>query len=68
MAGRNRHGESFEQLFLLRLCYPYRSDYDARGTMTVDETIAYAEHLLRMARIREQWTGWGERGPAPRTA
>jgi hypothetical protein len=68
VAGRNYGAEGFEQLFLLRVCYPYRSDYDARGTLTVDETIAYAEHLLRMARIRDQWAGWGWRGPASRAA
>ena len=59
MERRENAGESFEQLWLLRACHALRSDYDARGTLSVVETIAYGEQLLRLARIRERWRGYG---------
>jgi hypothetical protein len=50
-------GEIFEGLWLLRACYPFRSDYDARSTMSVSETIAYGEQLMRLMHLRERWSG-----------
>ena len=50
----------FEEVWLLRACYPYRSDYDARGTLTVAEAIAYGEQLLRRVSARDQWRGFGQ--------
>lgn len=68
MFNRDYGSEAFEQLWLLRACYPLRSDYDVRSTLTVDQAVLYGEHLLRNARIRDQWAGWGGRGPASRAA
>ncbi|MGH2456485.1 MAG: hypothetical protein ACRDHD_09555 [Candidatus Limnocylindria bacterium] len=57
---RNRSsGELFERLWLLRACYPYRSDYDTRSTLTVGEVVLYGEQLMRLARLRGRWTGFG---------
>jgi hypothetical protein len=47
----------FERLCVLRACYPYRSDYDARSTLSVNEAIAYGEQLLRIVHLRERWSG-----------
>jgi len=63
----------FEQLWLLRFCYRYRSDYDRRETLTVSEAVVYAEQLMRLGRIRGRWmgrsTGFGTGfGTANRTA
>ncbi|HEY7847374.1 MAG TPA: hypothetical protein VIC83_04170 [Candidatus Limnocylindria bacterium] len=58
-------GDIFEGFWLLRACYAYRSDYDARSTLSVDETIAYAEQLLRRMTLRDSWRGFDER---PRAA
>jgi hypothetical protein len=63
----------FEQLWLLRFSYGHRSDYDRVATLTVAETVVYAEQLLRLGRIRGRWTGrttgFGtEFGTAHRTA
>lgn len=54
-------GETFEGLWLLRACYLRRSDYDARGTETVDEAILYGERLMRALHLREHLGGFGER-------
>jgi hypothetical protein len=51
--------ESFEQLWLLRTCYPWRSDYDARSTLSALDAVAYGEQLLRLAHIRERWSNYG---------
>ena len=58
MEQHERPGESFEQLWLLRACYALRSDYDSRSTLTVAETVAYGERLLRLVRLRERWSGF----------
>ena len=50
-------GEIFERLWLLRACYPVRSDYDNRRTMSVDEAIAYGEALMRNGHIRHRLGG-----------
>lgn len=55
---------SFEHLLVLRACYGLRSEYDSRPTLTVTETIAYGEQLLRLIRIRERWRGYGAIGRA----
>jgi hypothetical protein len=48
-------GDIFEGLWLLRVCYPYRSEYDARGTLSVEDAIHYGEQLLRVMHLRERW-------------
>lgn len=53
-------GEIFEGLWLLRACYPYRSDYDARSTLSVPEAVAYGEQLLHRTSVRDQWRGFGQ--------
>jgi hypothetical protein len=55
------NSDIFEGLWLLRACYPYRSDYDARGTLTVDDAIDYGEQLLRLMHLRDRWSGFGQR-------
>jgi hypothetical protein len=59
MEQREPAGESFEQLWLLRACYALRSDYDSRSVLRVADAVAYGEQLLRLARIRERWSGYG---------
>jgi len=59
MEQQRQADESFEQLWLLRACYPWRSTYDARSTLSVAEAVAYGEQLLRLARIRERWSNYG---------
>jgi hypothetical protein len=59
-ADEKDHGAIFEGLWLLRACYPYRSDYDARGTLTVREAIAFGEQLLHRTSVRDQWRGFGQ--------
>jgi hypothetical protein len=54
------HGAIFEDLYLLRASYRYRSDYDTRGTMSVPEAIAYGEQLLHRTSFRDQWRGFGQ--------
>lgn len=55
----------FEGLWLLRACYPRRSDYDACGTMSISDAIAYGEQLMRTVHLRERWRGGhGQRHPA----
>ena len=53
-------GESFEHLWLLRACYPYRSDYDARSLISVNEAITYGEQLLRLMHLRQRWRRFGQ--------
>lgn len=53
--------EIFEGLWLLRVSYPFRSEYDARSTLSVHQAIAYGERLMRTAHLRERWSGFGER-------
>jgi hypothetical protein len=53
-------GEIFEDLWLLRACYQYRSDYDTRSTLSVSEAIAYGEQLLHGTSVRDQWRGFGQ--------
>lgn len=66
MLGSNqRSRDEFEQLLLLRRCYPWRSDYDACQTLSVAEAILYGEQLMRLARVANHWTGYG---PARRAA
>jgi hypothetical protein len=52
--------DNFEEVWLLRACYPYRSDYDARGTLTVAEAIAYGEQLLRRVSADDRWRRFGQ--------
>ena len=52
--------DTFEGLWLLRACYPYRSDYDARGTLSVNEAITYGEQLMRQVHLKERWRGFGQ--------
>ena len=59
MEQRERSGEAFEQLWLMRHCYPLRSDYDTRPTLSVDQAIAYGEQLLRLAHVRHRWRDRG---------
>ena len=54
-------GDIFERLWLLRACYLYRSDYDARSVLSVDEAIEFGEELLRAAHRHERWSGFGQR-------
>jgi hypothetical protein len=58
--GDRANGDIFEEVWLLRACYRHRSDYDARGTLTVAEAIAYGEQLLRRGSARDQWRGFGQ--------
>ncbi len=53
-------GEIFESLWLLRASYPHRSEYDTRATLSVSETIAYGEQLLRRASAGDQWRRFGQ--------
>jgi hypothetical protein len=53
-------GDNFEHLWLLRACYPHRSDYDIRATLSVREAIAYGEQLLRRTSARGQWRRFGQ--------
>ena len=55
MKPRELSSESFERLWLLRQCYPRRSDYDRRSDLTVDEAIAFGERLLLLTALHEQW-------------
>jgi len=55
---KERLGELFEQLCLLRRCYPLRSDYDARSVLSLDQAIAHGEHLMHMATIRDRRAGY----------
>jgi hypothetical protein len=48
-------GEVFDQLCLLRRCYPLRSAYDRRSDLTVDDVVALAERLLTMAAVQHPW-------------
>jgi hypothetical protein len=50
-------GKIFEGLWLLRVSYPFRSDYDARSTLSVDEAINHGERLMRAAHLREHLGG-----------
>jgi hypothetical protein len=54
-----RSPELFEQLWLLRHCYPLRSAYDAAGSLSVAQAIEHGERLMRQARWQErrQWRG-----------
>jgi hypothetical protein len=40
-------GDIFESLWLLRASYAYRSEYDARGMLSIPDAIAFGERLLR---------------------
>ena len=50
-------GELFEQLLLLRHCYPMRSTYDRRSKLTVEDAITFGERLLRVALTYDRWRG-----------
>jgi hypothetical protein len=64
MYGSHEPSDIFEQLFLLRRCYPLRSAYDTQPTLSINEAVDYAERLMRLATIRDRRTGrW--RNPAP---
>jgi hypothetical protein len=54
-----RASDLFERLWLLRACYPMRSAYDDAGTLTIAQTIDYAERLMRAARWQQRraWPG-----------
>jgi hypothetical protein len=54
-------GDTFEGLWLLRACYPYRSDFDAQGTLNIRDAIAYGEHLLRVALADDRSDGSSQR-------
>ena len=54
-------GEIFEGLWLLRVSYPFRSEYDARSALSVDQAIVYGEGLMRTAHLQERWGRFGER-------
>ena len=45
------HHEAFERLWLLRQCYPLRSDYDRRSAMTIADAIVHAEQLMRLGAV-----------------
>ena len=55
------NGDIFEGLWLLRVCYPLRSDYDGRGTLSVRDAIDYGEQLMRIQHLRQRWSGFGQR-------
>lgn len=57
MEPRNHSSSAFEQLVLLRRCYPLRSDYDRGSAITVDEAIASAERLLVLTAVHGRWRG-----------
>jgi hypothetical protein len=62
MRGSNRsreQSELFEQLWLLRHCYPLRSAYDADGTLPIDEAIEHGERLMRIGRWDDHRTWKG---------
>jgi len=50
----------FEELWLLRACYPHRSDYDTRATLTVGDAISYGEQLLRLMRLQQRRRRFGQ--------
>jgi hypothetical protein len=54
-------GDTFEEFWLLRACYPHRSDYDARSTVSVEEAIRYGEQLLRLMHLQDRWGGFRQR-------
>ena len=61
MEPRDRASDDIlEEVWLLRACYPYRSDYDARATLTVAEAVAYGEQLLRRVSAPDRWRGFGQ--------
>ena len=51
-------GDIFEGLWLLRACYPLRSDYDTLGTLRVRDAIDYGEQLMSVQHLRERWSGF----------
>ena len=62
MDGQDRPGSDiFEELWLLRACYPNRSDFDTRGTLTLNDAIAYGERLMRTVHLRQHLGGFGQR-------
>jgi hypothetical protein len=56
---RESVGDSFEQLWLLRTSYVWRSEYDSHSTLSVAGAVEYGEQLMRLARIRERWRRYG---------
>jgi hypothetical protein len=56
---RERPADVFERLLLLRTCYPLRSDFDARGILSVEQAIHHGELLMRRARWQQRrtWPG-----------
>ena len=39
----------------MRACYPLRSEYDTRATISVTAAIDYGEQLLHMLNLRDGW-------------
>jgi hypothetical protein len=50
-------GEGFEQLWLLRQCYPRRSAYDRGSSLTVEDAITFGERLLLLTAVHNRWRG-----------
>ena len=57
MEPRNGSGEIFEQLLLLRHCYPLRSDYDRTSSLTIAEAVRMGERLLHLVGVHNRWQG-----------